>query len=71
MTVVEVACPDCGARVALCDNNVLLDMPAVERSDEACWTVIQAGGLSLAAAGGPPPASGRGHRLHDHQPPEP
>lgn len=70
--VVETACPECGARVARCDNAVLLDVPAVAWSDDpagACWTVMQLGATSLASVGGPG-SDGKGHTLHEHQPEE-
>lgn len=61
-------CPDCGADVAMCDNGVRLDVPA--RASGGDWHIMQLGGLSFAAAGGPRPPDGRGHDLHEHQPPE-
>jgi hypothetical protein len=71
MTVLERACPDCGERIAQCDNGVRLDVPAVAFDrDGACWTIMRLGHMDLAAAGGEPPPDGRGHTLHEHQPPE-
>lgn len=70
MAVEIVKCEECGVDVAKCDNAVLLDVPAVAYdSIPAPMTIMKLGGLDLASAGDPPP-SGKGHALHEHQPPE-
>ena len=69
--VTETTCWQCGARVAKCDNNVLLDIPAEEYSDDprgACWTIMQLGTVDFASVGNAG-IDGRGHRLHEHQSP--
>lgn len=63
-------CPECDLPVVVADNNVRLDVPAVDFSEDACWQLMQVGGMTLAAAGGERPRHGRGHVLHEHQPPE-
>lgn len=72
MTVIQTECSECGKHVAVCDNNVRLDLPAVEWSREitgANWTIMSLGPMSMAAAGGPG-TDGLAHTLHEHQPQE-
>lgn len=68
MPVLETTCPTCQQRVAQCDNNVLLDVPAVAyHEDDSPWTIMRLGRFDMASVGNPPP-SGLGHVLHEHQP---
>lgn len=69
-------CPEegCEETVVICDNGVRLNYPAepfARDVDGACWTIMRLGPMALAAAGGEAPPNGIGHRLHEHQPPEP
>lgn len=60
-------CPECGVVVVQCDNDVLLDHPAVLYDDaNAPWTIMSIGSLRLASTGNPSP-EGLGHTLHEHQ----
>jgi hypothetical protein len=61
-------CPECGASVVECDNDVRLDFPAIAYDEyRAQWTLMSLGGQTVASVGDPPP-SGLGHKLHEHQP---
>ena len=63
-------CPECGAVVVECDNNVLLDYPAIAYDEyRSQWTLMRLGSQTLASVGDAPP-SGLGHTLHEHQPEE-
>jgi hypothetical protein len=65
-------CPECAVDVAVCDNNVRLNVPAEPFDRDplgACWTIATAGPVALAVVG-PEPPHGQGHRLHEHQPEE-
>ena len=63
-------CPECSVDVIHCDNNVLLDYPAIAYDEyRSQWTLMRLGAKTLASVGDPPP-SGLGHRLHEHQPEE-
>lgn len=62
------SCPECGAEVVECDNNVRLDYPAIAYDEyRAQWTLMRVGASAWASVGDPPP-SGLGHALHEHQP---
>jgi hypothetical protein len=63
VSVEETICAECGARVAKCDNEILLDLPAYAGGE---WTVMSLGSMDLAATDGRGVA--RGHDLHAHQP---
>jgi hypothetical protein len=63
-------CPECGADVVECDNNVRLDYPAIVYDEaRAQWTIMSLGGMKVASVGSPG-MGGTGHALHEHQPPE-
>lgn len=73
MTVTLTNCPDCGERVAVPDNGVRLDYPAVKRatSPDADWWIMDLGSMHLACAGGPDAEKQTlAHTLHAHQPAE-
>lgn len=74
MSVTIEKCPECDEPVALCDNNIRLDVPATDYDPDpsgACWRImVLTPTQHWAAAGGEPDPQGVGHTLHEHQPAE-
>lgn len=72
-------CPECAQLVVWAENDVLLDWPAQPWSELlGCdWTVVKVTNIPfrrrpkfIAMRGNPPKGEPKGHRLHEHQPPE-
>lgn len=60
-------CAECGSKVVHCDNDTLLDYPAVAYDqDRAQWTIMSFAAMQFASVGDASP-DGMGHSLHEHQ----
>ena len=72
MAVTITQCPEdgCEAKVAIPDNGVRLDYPAVphDPSDPARMSIMSFGAVDMAAS--VPPGAELSHTLHEHQPEE-